>query len=507
MAQQKVEPAETKASLESGAGNIIPGYSILARVGRGGMGAVFKAVQLSMNRLVALKILPVSLAKDRIYIRRFLREARSAAQMNHTNLTRVYDVGSYRGVFYFSMEFVEGSTLLDLIRSEACLDVETAADIVLQTARGLKHAHSHSIVHRDIKPENIMVATDGTIKLTDMGLAKRTDLADHDITLTGQVIGTPCYMSPEQITNPKAVDHRSDIYSLGATFFHMLTGERPFHGETSAQTMLKAVAEDPHWPRGRVPAPVLRVLKKMMAKDPAQRYLDADELTADLVYLKEKVFPSMRIPRMEPFSSAAAPTPDTRQGGYAPIVEAPSRKFALILGLCALFAVLAAILLNPSVAARPAQPASRGAPQHPERPEPGLSFDDYFGRGMELAGQDRWEDALLYFDSATTVNPDSYDAWNNRGTCLWHMGSHEAAIKSFDRALDLDYQRVDAHLNRGVALLELDRPAEALAEFESAANISPGSHAAWMGKAVALRSLGRMEDAGAAQARADELKH
>lgn len=506
MAPQKIETAQTGTSSDTGAGSVIPGYSILARIGRGGMGAVFKAIQLSMNRLVALKILPISLAKDKIYIRRFLREAKSAAQMNHPNLTRVYDVGSYRGVFYFSMEFVEGATLLDLIKSEGRLDVLTATDIALQAARGLRHAHSHSIVHRDIKPENIMIATEGAVKITDMGLAKRTDTVEHDITVTGQVIGTPCYMSPEQITMPKSVDARSDIYSLGATFYHMVTGRRPFYGENSAQTMLKVVGEDPEWPRSEIPPPVLRVIRRMMSKDPDRRHLDTDELIEELLYLKERVFSPHRSRRLAFITSLAAPSPTANPSEAAAIVEAPSRRFTLTLAIVALVAVIAAVLLRPAREAQSASDQAQPASTRVEALQPGLSFEEYFSKGMDLGEVGLWEEALRYFKKAAQVNPLSYGAWNNLGTCFWRLRRFEEAVKSYEKALDINYEALDAHINRGAALVELGRLREALGEFESAISLSPDSWPAWWGKAVALRGLGLDAQAGEAEKKAALFK-
>jgi serine/threonine-protein kinase len=493
--QQKVKTKGDQTSLVTGAGSVIPGYSILARVGRGGMGAVFKAIQLSMNRLVALKILPISLAKDRTYIRRFLREAKSAAQMNHPNLTRVYDVGSYRGVFYFSMEFVQGDTLLGLIKSEGKLGLQVAIDIALQAARGLRHAHSHSIVHRDIKPENIMIATDGSVKVTDMGLAKRTDTADHDITVTGQVIGTPCYMSPEQITDPKSVNGRSDIYSLGATFYHMVTGRRPFQGENTAQTMFMVVGEDPQWSRGEVPVPVLRVIKRMMAKDPARRYQTMDELISELIYLKERVFSPHRSRRLAFISALASPAPRGAPGDEAAaIIEAPSRKLTLILALATFAAVLLAVLLRPEVKASEVNPP------------PNLSFRQYFNTGMTLADTHQWHSAFAYFEAATDANRFNYDAWNNHGTCLYHLGRYEEAAKSFKEALILNPELVHGCYNLGRALLELKKPGEALEKFEDAIALEPQSWGAWWGKSVALRRLGRAAEARKAMAKAKELK-
>jgi serine/threonine-protein kinase len=503
---RKLKTAGKDTLTDSGAGSVIPGYSILARVGRGGMGAVFKAIQLSMNRLVALKILPLTLAKDKTYIHRFLREAKSAAQMNHPNLTRVYEVASYRGVFYFSMEFVDGATLLDLIKSEGRLDVETATDIALQAARGLRHAHSHSIVHRDIKPENIMIATDGTVKITDMGLAKRIDSPDHDITVTGQVIGTPCYMSPEQITNPKAVDARSDIYSLGATFYHMITGTRPFLGENSAQTMLKVVGEEPDWSRARVPAPVLRVVKRMMAKAPRRRYSSSDELIDDLLFLKKRLLSPHSSRRLAFVTSLVSPAPTRPQGEQAAIIDVPSRRMTLILAIVTFLAVLLAVIFRPAGETQPVLPAEQAPDSAVAVPEPDLSFSGYFNEGLRLGREERWENALAYFKAATKANPDSYDAWNNCGTCQFNLGRFEEAVFSYEEALDLNPESADTRVNRGAALLAMGEIDSALKDFESAIETKPDFHAAWTGKAIALRRLRRHDEARETQIKADLLK-
>jgi len=503
---QEADTNATRKISGSGSGGVVPGYSILARVGRGGMGAVFKAIQLSMNRLVALKILPMTLAKDKTYIRRFLREAKSAAQMNHANLTKVYDVGSYRGVFYFSMEFVEGATLLELIKSESRLDPETATDIVLQASRGLNHAHSHFIVHRDIKPENIIIAGDGTVKITDMGLAKRTDTPDHDITVTGQVIGTPCYMSPEQITDPKSLDSRSDIYSLGATFYHMLTGRRPFQGENSAQTMLKVVGEEPNWSLLDAPVQIVRVIKRMMAKDPARRFQTSSELTNDLLYLKEKVFSPHRSRRLAFISSITSPLQSSISSVQSVITEAPSRKWTLGLAAAALLAVILAIVVRPEEEAHSAAINRQEEKTVIVRVEPGLTYEQYLKKGQDLGMEKRWEEALEYFSHATAADPYSSHAWNNRGVCLHHLGEYEKAIESYKKAIGLNSDVEDSHFNLGKALLKLNRFEPALAEFDHALKIDKDSYGAWWGKAAALTRLGRSSEAREARRRVAELK-
>lgn len=507
MARRSVKTARKRVSLPTRPGPVIPGYSIIERVGRGGMGSVYKAVQLSMDRILAVKVLPVSLARDKRYIRRFLREARSAAQMNHPNLTRVYDVGSHRGVFYFSMEFVEGATLLALINSEVRIDPLTATDIVLQAARGLRHAHSHRIVHRDIKPENIMIAMDGAVKITDMGLAKRIDSTEQNITHSDVVIGTPCYMSPEQITRPRSVDHHSDIYSLGATFYHMVTGGRPFRGENFAQTLLMVVGEEPDWPHSRdVPVRIVRVIKRMMDKNPARRFQSTEELIRELIYVKEKMLSPHRSRRLALFS---ATTPGYAAGRDDPVgeLEAPSRRVPMVLALCALLVVLLALIFY-----SPREPVARvprptpTATQSSAGPPPGRPLEEYLDQGEALVRQGRWVEALPCFDRAKDANPLSAEAWKNRGLCLWHLARYREALTAYEQAAEILPDAHDIQVHRGLTLLVLERHEDALEAFETAIRLKPEFVPAWEGKAKTLRALERPEEAAEAEAKAMELK-
>jgi serine/threonine protein kinase len=198
-------------------------------VGQGGMGAVYKARQKQLDRMVALKILPDARAESGAFAERFMREARSLAKLNHTNIVTVYDFGhTESGLYYFIMEFVEGTNLRDVIEAGKLSPPEALA-IIPQICEALQFAHQEGIVHRDIKPENILIDKKGRVKIADFGIAKLLDNPDDQFTLTqaGHKMGTPHYMAPEQIEHPHQVDHRADIYSLGVVFYEMLTGELP----------------------------------------------------------------------------------------------------------------------------------------------------------------------------------------------------------------------------------------------------------------------------------------
>jgi serine/threonine-protein kinase len=264
----------------------IGGYKLIRRIGEGGMGEVYLAEQLTMHRTVALKILHNKWADDEEFRKRFLLEARAAGKLSHQNLIQVYDVGKYQGKYYFSMEFIDGVTVEDLIRHEGALAVEKVTDICLQVCQALKYLAQHNIVHRDIKPANIMVTKDGTIKLGDFGFIQ--SVWDAELMQEGTTIGTPDYISPEQARGERNLDVRSDIYSLGASLFHMLTTKTLFSGSCSKVMRDHIETEPPKLEdlRDGLPKDLLRMMGKMTAKQPIDRYQSPDEVIKDLEMLR-----------------------------------------------------------------------------------------------------------------------------------------------------------------------------------------------------------------------------
>jgi serine/threonine protein kinase len=248
-----------------------PHLEILELLGQGGMGAVYKARQTKLDRLVAVKILPPEVARDPAFAERFMREARSLARLNHAHIVTVYDFGEASGLFYFSMEFVDGKNVRQLLESGS-LPQAQALQIVGQICEALRYAHDEGIVHRDIKPENILLDKKGRVKIADFGLAKLVGLTPAYLTLTGahEVMGTLFYMAPEQTRRSHLVDHRADIYSLGVMLYEMLTGELPM-GRFAPPSRKAPVDE-------RLDAMVLRAL----AREPENRYQDVGELKRDL---------------------------------------------------------------------------------------------------------------------------------------------------------------------------------------------------------------------------------
>ena len=266
-------------------GKILGGCELVSKVARGGMGVVYKANQLNLGRTVAVKILSEELARDASFVRRFMQEARSAAQLNHGNVVHINDVGEYQGIYYYVMEFVDGEDLREILQREHRLDVRTALEITVQVCHALRHAHSRGVIHRDIKPENIMITLEGGVKLADLGLAKRLD-AEHKagITHAGSILGTPYYMAPEQAKDFSKVDCRSDIYSLGVTLYRMITGKVPFRGRSPIEVMIKALDGRKTPVRGfreDVGEDLEAMVDRMMHRDPQERFQRIeDALTA-----------------------------------------------------------------------------------------------------------------------------------------------------------------------------------------------------------------------------------
>ena len=259
-------------------------YDIVAELGRGGMGVVYKGHETSLNRYVAIKVLADSLAHDEAVKERFLREARSMAALNDPHIIQIYFIGDDEGQTYFVMEFVEGESLGSMLKREGKLSVEQSAKVIFQTAQGLATAHDRGVVHRDIKPGNLMITSRGSVKIADFGIA----LSNHDLskklTTTGEFVGTPGYLSPE-VCLGKPVDQRSDIFSLGIVMFEMLTGRMPFTDESPLGLMLevvKAEIPDVREINADVDPEVARILDKMIAKDPAERYQNCHDLVAEL---------------------------------------------------------------------------------------------------------------------------------------------------------------------------------------------------------------------------------
>ena len=281
----KTSLRESKAAVKK-----IPGYKIIGKLGAGAMAVVYKGKQLSLNRMVAIKVLPKRFSENPEYVERFYKEGQAAGSLNHPNIVQAIDVGEAGGYHYFVMEYVEGKTISDDLVDGKFIPEAEALEIIIQVAKALAHAHACSLIHRDVKPKNIMISTNGTVKLADMGLARATTDIAAAQSEAGKAYGTPYYIAPEQIRGKIDIDGRADIYGLGATLYHMLTGRVPFMADDSAGVMRKHLREKlipPDHINTELSTGVSEVVEIMMAKRKEDRYHDVEELLTDLQALRD----------------------------------------------------------------------------------------------------------------------------------------------------------------------------------------------------------------------------
>ena len=268
-------------------------YEIIERIGRGGMGTVYKALHPHLKRIVAVKVLPQERLRDPQAVVRFKREMEAVGRLDHPHLVRAHDAGEADGQHFLVMEYLDGTDLRKLARERGPLPVADACEFIRQAALGLQHAHEHGLVHRDVKPSNLMITSDGTVKVLDLGLARLMDEAipAGDMTSAGQIVGTADFIAPEQGQDTRNADARSDIYSLGCTLYYLLAGRVPFSGpgyDTFGKKLL-AHTREPIPPiqaiRKDVPEAVASIIERMTAKAPAERFQTAAEVAAVLAPL------------------------------------------------------------------------------------------------------------------------------------------------------------------------------------------------------------------------------
>ncbi|TVR98909.1 MAG: serine/threonine protein kinase [Phycisphaerales bacterium] len=277
-------------------GQKIPGYRLLGKLGAGAMATVFKGRQLSLDRLVAIKILPKKFSANAQFIERFYAEGRAAAQLNHPNIVQAYDVGKAADYHYFVMEYVEGRTVYDDIIKHKRFSEQEAVRVAIQVAEALLHAHEKGLIHRDVKPKNIMISREEVVKLADLGLARAISDKEAAEAEAGKAFGTPYYISPEQIRGHKDIGPPADIYSLGATLYHMLTGNVPFDGKNPSSVMhkhLKSELVPPDHVNPKLSAGISEVIEMMMAKNPADRYQNCRDLLIDLRAVRDGEHPPL----------------------------------------------------------------------------------------------------------------------------------------------------------------------------------------------------------------------
>jgi len=261
----------------------IRNFELKELIATGGMAAIYKANQITLDRIVAIKILHGHLAQDKDFIIRFEREAKAAANLQHENIVNIIDFGQEEEVYFIAMEYVDGKSLKDILIQVKFIPQEIALGIVLEIGKGLGYAHQKGIVHRDIKPANILIGYDGIVKIADFGLAQAQDLTT--ITVTGAIVGTPAYMSPEQAAGKK-VDSRSDIFSLGVVLYEMLTGVKPFKGENYSSVIHEILTINPvkaFEANPLISKELSTVIERMLEKDPDKRYQNIEAVSEDII--------------------------------------------------------------------------------------------------------------------------------------------------------------------------------------------------------------------------------
>ncbi|MCE9563758.1 MAG: serine/threonine protein kinase [Planctomycetes bacterium] len=394
---QPLEPTDAQASEAPPdlTGRILGDYQLLRRIGAGGMGQVYLARQLSLKRDVAVKLLRNDLTTNLTALKRFQAEAEAVAKLNHPNIVHIHQIGEADGLRYMVLEYVEGRNLREYLVRKGPPDLAITLSIVRQVVLALQKAHEEGIVHRDIKPENILVTRKVEVKVTDFGLSRffAGEKPATNLTQSGVTLGTPLYMSPEQVQG-RVVDHRSDIYSLGVTCYHLLAGEPPFRGVTAFDVALKHVQEQPHQLgelRPDLPSDLCAMVHKMMAKNPAERYQSARDILRDVAKVRDGI--AVANPTQQPaaFSlstmqtngipSASGSIPSATSGTVVmagsmsgPMQAAPPMRVGrwLLAGVACIVAVASGVLvfakMNP-----PPEITPTPAPIVPPQTTPGLA--------------------------------------------------------------------------------------------------------------------------------------
>lgn len=435
----------------------IPGYELLERLSSGGMGSVYKARQLSMDRIVAIKLLGHKYTDDPVFVERFLKEARAAAHLSHPNIVQGIDVGEAEGTYYFVMELVEGSALSTFLRERGKLPSLEACAVVSQAARAIEHASHFQMLHLDVKPANILVTKTGLAKLTDFGLARHVEDEDTLYRHKKVIFGTPAYMSPEQIRGVSDLDSRSDIYSLGVTFFELVTGQNPLKAPTTKETLRKVRKEGlppAHTVDSGVPTDVSMVIGKMTARERDERYASPSELLTDLDALS----------RLHPPPVVNGLV--TREGARTTAINRRLKAAILLMGLAA--ALLTGFtglliynhLLPPRIPAPPlAAPPDEGAvadlPHDPAIASDEEALKQVIAQAEALIKQDRFREAIALYEEFVEQHEGSFWAEQAR------REAQGARMRARWRALDFESDVIAA-----LAENDFDRAREALKRIE-----------------------------------------
>lgn len=389
-------PEEGKAENSTQVDMVLGDFRLLRRLGKGGMAEVWLAEQESLKRKVALKLLKPDLTEDETYVARFQTEAKAAAGLNHPNIVQVYTVGERRGQYFIAQEYVQGQTLKSFIQKKGPLDVNLALLVMRQVASALQAAGERGIVHRDIKPENIMLNKKGEAKVADFGLAQLQGGERLNLTQEGVTMGTPLYMSPEQVSG-KPVDHRSDLYSFGITCYHMLAGRPPFDGDNAVSVAVKHLHETPERLesiRSDLPTSLCTVIRRMTEKAPEDRYENAQAVLNDV----RKIAKSLKT------GESVDHLIDQGAAGKKPF---PVNRPALVLPiLCVLVALMSA---GVGIIMRKSAPPLNPDVLEASIPDRGSARDQYLYAMFEVNNEDAFKAVIKRYPTDSIWTPRAHE--------------------------------------------------------------------------------------------------
>jgi serine/threonine-protein kinase len=431
------QAAAINVSLGKGVKAIIDGYTILEKIAQGGMGAVYRARQTSMDRIVAIKVLLPKFAKEKDAVDRFLREAKAIARLSHPNIVAGIDAGFTNGIYYYAMEFVDGESMDKLVKREGAMHWSQALPVVQQVAEALNHAHAMGLVHRDIKPGNILRLRDGSVKLADLGLARMASGDDIYLTQTGVILGTPAYLSPEQARSERSIDIRSDLYSLGITLFEFLSGRPPFESDNSLVIVTKHTSTDVPVQKladAGVPSDIVEVVRKMCARDRRVRYQSPEQLLEDLGHVMRGE-PPVHAKR----PAAAAPAAAENRSPFPP---APRPWVGRLIGALSSLLVLGIAIGLSYVVLRSGHDLPRTPAKPPADPGPDAAETTAAGEwdrveALDRQTPDRFEEAIARYRSSAFTATSFEPRAKARVDELLHKlaGAMKAAEEELDRVL------------------------------------------------------------------------
>lgn len=444
-------------------------YELIEEIARGGMGVVYKARQMYLNRIVALKLLLSGTAATESEILRFKREAEAAGSLQHANIVSIYEIGKQDNHHYFTMDFVDGETLQALIKKKK--PRKKLLEYLIKVAHALQHAHQRGVIHRDIKPSNIIVSKDGEPKVTDFGLAKKLD-AETMLTESGSALGTPFYMSPEQTTGEKEVTGQSDIYSLGVILYEILAGRYPFNGSTLVELYHKIVNDDPVPPRKinrKVDKDLEIICLKCMEKVPEMRYVSAKELADDLEnYLKGEAI------------SARRSSPVYRWGRK---IKKNKKTIGAVAWGIVTFSALVWLLFFGTMDLELYNIPKEERPQY-------LKARKHMEEGRLLIRKHKLEEAIKAFEKAIVDYKKMKEAYISIGDIYQVYKDYQKALQEYSRVLEIDEKYAPAYFRKGHSYMGLKDWDRAIEEFSMAIKYKRDYTEAFDGRSQAYRNRG-----------------